>query len=63
MAENKKHVNLIQAGLEDLAKITGEDVEKLAQQSLKDLEKLRQSGIPGAKQSADQHKKLIEDEK
>ena len=43
MTESKKGPNIIQAGLEDLAKITGEDVEILAKKSLEESEKLKKS--------------------
>ena len=56
MAEQK---NIIQEALEEVAKKRGVPIEKVAEEAQGDLEKLRQSGIPGAKQSADEHEDLI----
>ncbi len=55
MSENKNHVDLIQAGLEDLAKLTGKPVEELARQSLEESEKLEQSEETDVKRSARDH--------
>ena len=52
MSEKAKHVDLIQAGLEDLAKLTGKPVEELARQSLEESEKLEQSEETDVKRSA-----------
>lgn len=61
MAEKKP--NMIEQGIKELAKKRGVSEEDVKKEMQEDLEKLRQSGIPEAKQSADEHKKLIEDEK
>lgn len=55
MAENNKHIDLIQAGLEDLAKLTGKTVEELAQKSLEESKKLEESQEPAVKESARDH--------
>jgi len=55
MAEQKKGPNLIQAGLEDLAKITGRPVEELAKESLEESNKLKESEDPVVKRSARDH--------
>ena len=57
MAENK-HVDLIQAGLEDLAKITGKSVEELAQKSLEESNKLEESEDLAVKESARDHARM-----
>lgn len=54
MSENK-HVDLIQAGLEDLAKLTGKTVEELTQKSLEESKKLEESQEPAVKESARDH--------
>ena len=56
MAEQK---NLIQEALEEVAKKRGVPIEKVTEKVLRDLDELRKSGIPGAKQSADEHENLI----
>ncbi|MFH1863294.1 MAG: hypothetical protein ABIJ85_00065 [bacterium] len=55
MAESKKHVDLIQAGLEDLTKITGKTVEELAQKSLEESARLEESEDPAVRRSARDH--------
>jgi len=60
MAEQK---NIIQEALEEVAKKRGVPVEKVVKEAQKDLDKLRKSGIPGAKQSADEHDQLIKGSK
>ncbi|MCX6705723.1 MAG: hypothetical protein NTV24_01285 [Candidatus Woesebacteria bacterium] len=61
MAENKP--NMIEQGIRELAKKRGVPKENVRKEMQEDLEKLRQSKISGAKQSADEHRKLIEDDK
>lgn len=57
--ENGKEKNVIQEALEEVAKKRGVPLEQVEKEALKELEKLRKSGIPGGKQSADEHEKLI----
>ncbi len=56
MAEQK---NIIQEALEEVAKKRGVPIEKVTEKVLRDLDELRKSGIPGTKQSADEHENLI----
>ena len=58
MAEINNHIDIIQAGLEDLAKITGKSVEELAQKSLEESNKLEESEDLAVKESARDHARM-----
>ena len=55
----KKEPNLIEAAISAYAKLNNISVEEATKKFLNTQDQLEKSGIPGAQQSAEEHRQLI----